>query len=179
MVKAEYQLGDQNDVQLKVARKCGIKKPLPTRKAFNPKGLTRIETCKAYRVDPLTHSVPYLTPNASALLDEIAKDFQKELKDKGYRKHRIIVTSVLRTEEDVRNLMKINPNAQKNSAHRYGTTFDITYIRFQRQSLCGNPISCNDMANILGKVLKRLRKNGRCYVKFERSQHCFHITSRM
>ncbi len=32
--------------------------------------------------------------------------------------------------------------------------------------------------NILGKVLSELRNEGRCYIKYERKQRCFHITSR-
>ena len=172
-----YHFSDVNKTHLSIAKKVGIT-PFKGRKDVKTDRLVKIATCEEYKVDHLTHSVPYLTPNAKALLEDIAKGFQEELKEKGYRKHRIIVTSVLRTEEDVNSLRKKNPNATKDSAHRYGTTFDITYIRFQRQSTMGCPIYDDDMFQVLGKVLKQLRDQGRCYIKYEVSQHCFHIISR-
>lgn len=177
VVNVNYHFPDRNAIHMKSAKKNGVK-PFSRRKDINTKGLVKIETCQAYRVDYLSHSVPYLTPNAKVLLQDIAESFQDELKDKGFRKHRIIVTSVLRTQEDVDNLRKGNPNAVKNSAHQYATTFDITYIRFENQSILGKPVSSNDMAKMLGMVLQRLRNDGRCYVKYEEKQHCFHITSR-
>ena len=177
VVNAKYHFPDRNATHMKAAQKNGIK-PFATRKDVNTKGLVKIETCQAYKVDYLSHSVPYLVPKAKVLLQDIAEGFQKELRDGGFRKHRIIVTSVLRTQEDVDKLRKGNPNAVKNSAHQYATTFDITYIRFDIQSVWGKSVSHNDMANMLGKVLNRLRKDGRCYVKYEEKQHCFHITLR-
>ena len=126
----------------------------------------------------LTHSVPYLTPNAKELLDEIGSLFQKALKEKGIEKHRIIVTSILRTDEDVKQLRKVNGNASAVSAHQYATTFDITYIRYDRLSILGESASTRQLANILGDVLKQLRNEGRCYIKYEHKQHCFHITTR-
>ena len=50
---------------------------------------------------------------------------------KGIDRHRIIVTSILRTEEDVERLMNHNSVAVKNSAHRHATTFDISYRHFE------------------------------------------------
>lgn len=131
-----------------------------------------------YKVDPLEYSIPYLTPAAKALLDEIGSRFQTAMSEQGLRKHRIVVTSVLRTDDDVNRLRKTNGNATKNSAHRYATTFDITYVRFNRMSLKGQTASSQQMANILGEVLAELRKEGRCYVRYERLEPCYHITSR-
>lgn len=90
----------------------------------------------------------------------------------------MIVTSVLRTRDDVRRLRKVNGNASANSAHQYATTFDITYARFERLSLKGEAANNMRLANILGNVLEQMRKENRCYVKYERRQRCFHITSR-
>lgn len=177
VVNAKYHFPDLNATHMKAAKKNGVK-PFATRKDIYTKGLVKIESCQAYKVDYLSHSVAYLVPKAKVLLQDIAEGFQKELEDGGFRKHRIIVTSVLRTQEDVDKLRRGNPNAVKNSAHQYATTFDITYIRFDIQSVWGKPVSSNDMANMLGKVLNRLRKDGRCYVKYEEKQHCFHITLR-
>ena len=74
-------------------------------------------------------------------------------------------------------LRRRNRNASDNSAHQYGTTFDISYIRFMPGQ---SDYRLNDecMKNVLGEVLNDLRNRGRCYVKFERKQSCFHITVR-
>ena len=126
----------------------------------------------------MTHSVPYLTEFSANLLKEIGTRFQQELKKQGIIKHRIIITSVLRTREDIGKLRKVNGNASGNSAHQYATTFDITYVRYDRQSIWGKSTKNEQLANILGKVLSELRNEGRCYIKYERKQRCFHITSR-
>lgn len=177
VVDKQYQFGDVNALHLQAAKKNGIK-PVQKRSQINFAKLEKVNTCDYYTLDKLTHSVPYLIPKSKTLLDDIGKRFQEELANQGFRKHCIIVTSVLRSKEDVQKLRGTNGNASKNSAHFYATTFDITYIRFKRVSYKGEPVSNHTMANILGKVLKDLRDKGRCYVKFERNQRCFHITCR-
>ena len=178
IVNVEYRFSDINSTHLSAAQKFGIS-PAANREALQIKSLTKIERSDKYQVDNLTHSVPYLTTSASKLLEEIAIRFQDSLKRQGIEKHRIVVTSVLRTGDDVRRLRKVNGNASANSAHLYATTFDITYIRFDRLSLSGKSTNNRQLANVLGSVLNQLRNEGRCYVKYERKQHCFHITSRM
>ncbi len=93
-------------------------------------------------------------------------------------KCRIVVTSVLRTKEDVRRLKKVNGNASDNSAHCYGTTFDISYYRFQTCGGVSWDVYDDKLVDILADVLIEKRKEGLCYVRFEKKQHCFHITSR-
>lgn len=177
IVHSEYRFGDVNKTHLSAARKNGIK-PVAEREDIPTEGLTRIESGKQYMVGHLAHSSPYLTPAAAELLDEIAVRFQAALKEQGLEKHRIIVTSVLRTGSDVKRLREVNENASANSAHQYATTFDITYVRYDRQSLFGKAADNEKLANILGETLKQLRDEGRCYVKYETRQRCFHITSR-
>lgn len=177
VVPAQYRFGDVNDVHLREARKTGIR-PVERRTELDTKRLEKIETCKYYMVERLTHSVPYLTTGASDLLRDIGKRFQEALAEKGLERHRIIVTSVLRTGEDVKRLQKVNGNASEKSAHQYATTFDITYICYDRQSLRGDGVSFKELSAIMGSIIERLRQEGRCNVKYERQQRCFHITSR-
>jgi hypothetical protein len=122
--------------------------------------------------------VPYLPPGAASLLSLIGLRFQQELAKSGYRKHRIVVTSLLRTEADVQRLQRTNSNATRNSCHMYATTFDLSYVRFNRIDTSGSSVDNNTMANILGRVLNELRDSGLCYVKYETQQRCYHITSR-
>jgi hypothetical protein len=76
-----------------------------------------------------------------------------------------------------------NVNASSNSAHNYATTIDITYSRFDKieTRLLRRYESVNTelLKSVLGEVLMELQKEGKCYVKYEKKQHCFHITSRM
>ena len=183
--KALAVFNDLNPKQKRTARKLGIE-PLKNRddaKKVIGK-LVHIKTNDLYKVDRLTHSIPYLTKGGDELLTMIAKNFQDSLKSRGFSGHRIIVTSVLRTEEDVRRLRKSgNKNASINSAHAHATTFDITYARYDKCDFIGsfvrrNP-SRNEMKMILADVLKDLRLQQKCYVKYETGQKCFHITSRI
>lgn len=170
-----FQFNDNNPHQLSSAKRYGIE-PLETRADLEHvrRHLTHIEDCRYYTVDKLTHSVPYLTPEAAKLLKTIGKRFQKKLRKHHLGEYKIIVTSVLRTREDVRRLMKVNSNAVSNSAHCHATTFDITYRRFKHVS--GPQASSAQLKYLLGEVLDELRDDGRCLVRYERKQTCLHIT---
>ena len=87
------------------------------------------------------------------------------------------VTSVLRTKHGIKKLRRSNRNAVEASAHQYGTTFDISYAKFLCDSVTVNRTQ-EDLKNLLGEVLKAIRDEGKCYVKYERKQGCFHITVR-
>lgn len=134
--------------------------------------LVRIESNSKYIVRDLTVSSPYVVPKVEKLLDDIAKGFQEKTQSKS----RFVVTSVLRTEEDVAKLKKINGNASSDSCHCNATTIDISYVRFVADEL--RPRSDYELRLALAQTLHELRKAGRCYVKIERKQYCYHITVR-
>jgi len=145
--------------------------------------LVEIRDTDSYIVDQLTHSIPYLTPGAAGLLDRIGVNFRDSLASKGLNPNKFIVTSVLRTRDDVDRLRRSgNINATEKSTHCHATTFDISYTRFVKvPDLRGRPyddVSQPYLKAVLGQVLRDLRKEGLCYVKYERQQACFHITSR-
>lgn len=170
------QFDDMNPTQLKAAEKFGIKPVEDRNYSFDDNNkLVKIEDCNEYHIDELTHSVPYLTPNAAKLLKDIGEDFKKEIETNDLKPCRIIVTSVLRTKEDVRKLQKVNANASPKSTHCHATTFDIAYMRFHP---IGTMTKSTKYLETLAKVLEEKRQNGECYVRFETNQHCFHITSR-
>ena len=139
--------------------------------------LVAIESNEAYIVDKLTHSVPYLVPEAADLLEEIGRSFQDSLVMHHLPPYKVIVTSVLRTGKHIKKLSRRNVNASKNSAHCYATTFDITYKRFQPLT-DAEEVPQIKLKLVLGEVLRDLKKQKRCYVKHEVKQACFHITTR-
>ena len=175
--------GDLNQKQLNVAQAIGIS-PIASREEAEEMTdrLTFIESNERYAVDSLTHSIPYLIPGAAALLDTIGQNFLDSLTSKGLNPNRIIVTSVLRTEKDVKRLRRRNTNASSNSTHAYGTTFDISWKRFQKvEDEDGRPmqdVGADTLKLVLAEVLRDLRRADRCYVKYEIKQACFHITTR-
>ena len=139
--------------------------------------LVAIESNEAYIVDKLTHSVPYLVPEAADLLEEIGRSFQDSLVMHHLPPYKVIVTSVLRTGKHIKKLSRRNVNASKNSAHCYATTFDVTYKRFQPLT-DAEEVPQIKLKLVLGEVLRDLKKQKRCYVKHEVKQACFHITAR-
>ena len=183
VVSYKRSFGDLNDTHLAVAQKIGIR-PLADRKeAEQMKGkLVEIKSGDHYAVDSLTHSIPYLIPQAQQLLDAIGRNFLDSLENKGLNPNQILITSVLRTQEDVARLRRRNGNASPNSAHAYATTFDISYRRFHKvEDPDGRPmqdVSADTLKLVLSEVLRDLRKEERCYVKYELKQGCFHITAR-
>lgn len=175
--------GDLNATQLDMAQAIGIT-PLASRSEVGNLSdrLHLIRTCEHYAVDPLTHSIPYLVPGAARLLDDIGANFLDSLAIKGLKPNKVIVTSVLRTEEDVRRLRQRNGNATAASAHAYGTTFDISWCRFEEVKGAGGKTlrkaNAATLKMVLAEVLRDLKQEGRCYVKYEVKQACFHITTR-
>lgn len=172
---------DNNDVQLLSARKYGVK-PVKNRKDAEQRleELVFIESSPYFHVDPLTRSIPYLVPKAYVLVQDIGKAFMDSLYVKGLPLHKIIVTSVLRTRDDIAKLKKYNVNATENSCHLYGTTVDICYNRYQSLQLPGgvkNPSVRNDTLKwVLSEVLRDFRNSKRCHIKYEVKQGCFHMT---
>ncbi len=171
---------DSNHVHLRAARALGIR-PITCdddiRQLTRP--LVHITTCREYYVDDLSHSYPYLVPEAAQLLHDIGRTFIDSLNARGGGNYRIKVTSVLRTPVTVSRLRRVNRNATEESTHNYGTTFDISYSKFICDSIGTSPSrTFEDLKNLLAEVLYDMRRQGRCYVKFEYKQSCFHITTR-
>lgn len=183
VISYKRSFGDLNDVQLKAAKRLGIR-PIGSRKDAVDIGdrLNEIKPCEFYDVDSLTHSIPFLVPQASSLLESIGSNFLDSLKNKGLNPNKVIVTSVLRTRDDVNRLRRTNGNASMNSCHCYGTTFDISWKRFEKvEDEDGRPmqdVGSDTLKLVLSEVLRDLRKADRCYVKYELRQGCFHITAR-
>lgn len=134
---------------------------------------------KLFRVDKLTHSIPFLVPEAADLLTEICTNFRDSLINKDMPLYKPIITSITRTQEDVKKLSKRNVNASGNSVHLYGTTIDIAWTRFDKVDKKDERVRHDgQLKAVLGQVLHDLRQDGRCYIKHERKQSCFHITVR-
>ncbi len=174
---------DLNDTHMKAAKSLGIRPVKSREEAARRTGkLEQIASCETYHLDSLTHSVPYLVPKASDLLQRIGQNFLDSLSAKGLNPNKIIVTSVLRTQDDVKRLRRVNLNASANSTHCYGTTFDVSWKRFKKiDELDGRPyqdVSSDTLKLVLSEVLRDLRRDEQCYVKYELKQGCFHITAR-
>lgn len=167
---------DSNDTQLVAAHRWGVK-PVKNRVDAEQrmKELVYVGASPYYYVDPLHASIPYLVPRASVLLQDIGRAFYDSLYAKGVPMHRLIVTSVLRTEEDVARLRRGNGNATENSCHLYGTTVDICYNRYMPIT---REVRNDTLKWVLSEVLRDMRQNGRCYIKYEVKQGCFHLTVR-
>ena len=143
--------------------------------------LVRLEDTDTYVIDSLTYSIPYLIPSAKSLLDDIGRVFQDSLSSKGLNPYKLVVTSVLRTEDDVARLRKGNINATEVSTHSYGTTFDLSYWRYVKiPDLRGRPyedVPPEYLRAVLSQVLKDFHDTpNTCFVKYERQQNCFHVT---
>ena len=177
--KSELTFNDLQSKQIASAQKLGII-PLNARRdvaaylnqSEQDKKLIKISSNSLYYVRDLTHSVPYLVPKAEALLSDIAREFQTI----SGTNSRFEVTSVLRTKEDVSKLQGRNANATSNSCHCYATTFDISYVSFKTDVL--HLKSKEELRAALSQAVYNIRKQGRCYVKFENKQKCYHITVR-
>jgi len=170
---------DLNEHHLKSAETLGIELMADREAAEKKKTrLKEIKSNKNYEVEELTHSIPFLVPQALGLLDAIGENFRDSLKSLNAPHYKLIVTSVTRTEDDIKRLRKKNGNSTENSAHKYATTFDISWKRYQKDSNRKTELTPEQLKMVLASVLRDLKKEERCYVKHEKKQGCFHITVR-
>ena len=171
---------DSNHVQYEVAEKLGIVPINSLKEAYNTsRPLVKIESGDFFEVDDLTHSMPFLVPEAASLLNEIGKDFGDLLENRGgdRNKNRLIITSLLRSPYTVKKLRRINRNAVDSSTHMFGTTFDIAWNNFHYPD-SAEAVDAGVLKGILAEVLLKKRNEGKCFVKYERKTPCFHITVR-
>lgn len=172
---------DNNDVQLEAAGRYGVEPVKDRLEAENrKKDLVYVGSNPYYHVDNLKNSIPYLVPRAAVLLQDIGRTFFDSLQMKGIPLHKIIVTSVLRTKDDVQKLRSRNGNATENSCHLYGTTFDICYNRYRTVEDPDGPerrcVRNDTLKWVLSEVLRDFREQNRCHIKYEVKQGCFHMT---
>ena len=173
-----------NDLQVKqhaVASQIGLPRPPKDRAdaASMRNQLVEIKTNENYIVEELTHSVPYLIPSAKKELDAIGAEWADILARNNLPHYRFYVTSVLRTQEDVKYLQRSgNINSTTQSCHCYGTTFDLAYMRYDKVSRTHTYMHEDNLKLVLGQVLLNHQRAGKIYVKYEWKQSCFHITVR-
>ncbi|WP_254881053.1 DUF5715 family protein [Segatella copri] len=171
---------DQQDVQILAANKHGVNPVQNREEAELSKGkLVYVGSNPFFYVDKLNNSIPYLVPRASVLLQDIGRAYFDSLQIKGIPLHKIIVTSILRTKDDVAKLRTRNGNATENSCHLYGTTFDVCYNRYKQIQTRQQPrrqVQNDTLKWVLSEVLRDMRNRNRCLIKYEVKQGCFHIT---
>ena len=173
-----------NDLQAKqheVASRIGLSRPPENRKdaAKMRHQLVEIKTNENYIVDSLTHSVPFLIPSAKRELDAIGAEWADILSRNNLPHYRFYVTSVLRTQEDIKYLQQSgNINSVTRSCHCYGTTFDLAYMRYDKVAQTRAYMHEDNLKLVLGQVLLNHQRAGKIYVKYEWKQSCFHITVR-
>ena len=169
---------DSNKYHYAVAEKLGIAPIADISQAFyTRRPIVKITSNQLYEVDELTHSLPFLVPEAAALLDTIARNFIDSLGSRGASGYRVRITSLLRTPASVSKLRRVNRNATDSSTHQFGTTFDLSYSRFHKADPAQRDINDGDLKNLLAEVLYDLRRRNKCLVKFERKSACFHVTA--
>ena len=173
-----------NDLQAKqheAASRIGLERPPKDREdaAKMRNKLVEIKTNENYIVDELTHSVPYLIPSAKRELDAIGTEWADILRRNNLPHYRFYVTSVLRTQEDIKYLQRSgNINSVTQSCHCYGTTFDLAYMRYDKVTCTRMYMHEDNLKLVLGQVLLNHQRAGKIYVKYEAKQSCFHVTVR-
>jgi hypothetical protein len=140
--------------------------------------LVKVRSNGKYEIDRLSYSVPCLTGDGKELLDEIADRFREKTSQKGLKRARLIITSLTRKTDDLRDLRRNNSNASANSPHLYGNAFDISYKRFTAHKMRLTNCDVKFMKEALAQVIWELRKERRCWATYETNQGCFHVVSR-
>jgi hypothetical protein len=177
----KLKFNDRQDAQYAVASKIGLSHPPKDRAdaASMRKQLVEVTTTDNYIVDDLTHSVPYLIPSAKRELDAIGVEWADILSRNNLPHYRFYVTSILRTQEDIKFLQRSgNINSVTQSCHCFGTTFDLAYMRYDKVTVTRDFMHEDNLRLVLGQVLLNHQRAGKIFVKYEAKQSCFHVTVR-
>ncbi|HVN57823.1 MAG TPA: DUF5715 family protein [Bacteroidales bacterium] len=163
------------------AKRTGIKECSDEddiRQRLKEGSLVRISSGRLLTVEKLSYSYPCLTPDSRDLLEEIARRFREKASQAGLMGSRFIVTSMIRTTDQMKLLRKINSNASANSPHLNGNAFDISYIRFKTRKLFMTECDRRFLKEALAEVIVELRDEDKCWATYERNQSCFHVVAR-
>jgi hypothetical protein len=128
--------------------------------------LKKLETGNFFIIRNARFSRPYLLPKAHSFIQDLSRNYDKRCQSESIKYVPFTISSLTRSNESVNKLMKHNGNAIKNSSHLRGKTFDISYRAFNRNK---------KQTKAFIEVLNELKRQKRCYVKFERNG-CLHIT---
>jgi hypothetical protein len=136
------------------------------RSLFRRKRLVELESNEKYTVRWLFHSKPYILPEGARFIRELGDLYYAKCRAKKVCYVPFSISSVTRSRKSVDDLMDGNANAIRNSAHLKGKTFDVSY-----QDFGGN----EEQTKLFISSLRDLRRQNKCFVKFERNG-CLHIT---
>lgn len=139
--------------------------------------LVKVGNNPYYITDTMRYSYPFLTPGGKELLDELGVKFSEKLRNTELKEARFVVTSMFRTVSSVSRLRRHNRNAIRHSAHLHGTTFDISYEKFDHP----RALDADEKAYLketLAQCIFELRSARKCWATYEMWQTCFHIVNR-
>ena len=164
---------DYNHRHIHSAKAIGVGSLVDTsgmNKMVSQRKLIKVQPDKGYALAAMTHSYPFLTPDAVRVLRKIGASFYESSGDESF----FTVTSLTRTEETQKKLRRRNSNAAKTeSSHCYGVSFDISYIRYN-----GVREWHYERTKKLEGILAEMQRNGEIYVLKEKNQSCFHVSVR-
>jgi hypothetical protein len=140
--------------------------------------LLEVKSGKYYVVEKMKYSYPCLTNSSKLLLDEIGKRFRNKISGTKLKRTRFVVTSMTRTLEINKKLRGVNPNTSSRSPHLNGNAFDITYVRYKSGRFVLSADDKRFLKETLAEIIWQLRKEGKCWATYERSQYCFHVVAK-
>jgi hypothetical protein len=128
--------------------------------------LIKLSSNQFYHVLDFSYSKPYLLPKGLTFIDTLAYTYRAQCQQKRLAYVPFTISSGTRSVASIEKLMKHNINSIRNSSHLRGKTFDVSYTAFDKNE---------DQLMAFIAALNQLRKEGRCYVKYERNG-TLHIT---
>lgn len=183
---------DKNAEQIATAQRLGIRVGSDARREqfVREGGIVALGDSTAWWIlRDMDHSVPYVTPDAHAMLEQLGRRFHARLDSLALPRYRMKVTSALRTDATQAELRRINSYASRTvSAHEFGTTIDVSHERFAAPAaLAGGEMEAEVLDSIgkehakvlqaeLGRAIAEMRGAGALHVMMENQQPVYHMT---
>ena len=116
----------------------------------------------------------FLFPEAKQMLTEITKSFQESLRQQSLPKHKLRVTSMIRSKSAQKRLTK----SDLPTPYGYGYTFSISHHHFFKINLVRDDIDGQILKDTFEKVLIQKRANNKIFVYSDKESSFFTITLR-
>jgi hypothetical protein len=140
--------------------------------------LFNIKSSNLITVGFMEYSFPALQAETKETLDDLAKRFRKKIEKENIPKVKLILTSMTRSRNSQRKLLKKYPESPLEAPHLYGYTFNVSFKNYQKVNTFRSSINGQIYKKLLEDTLIELRKDKKIWVTGAKDSSFFMITLR-
>ena len=137
-----------------------------------------LESTNLINVGFMKYSTPKLQVSTKRVLDELASRFRNKLKKNSLPKAKLVFTSMMRSRNSQRQLLKVYPKSPVEAPHLYGYTFNVSYQNFQKINVFRDSLDGTNLKQLLDETLIEMHTEKKIWVTGSPTGSFFTVTLR-